>query len=100
MTGTGDATGTLSGRLRSRLLTIVETAMTPDASSSVSLLDALRRRDPIAPELLADRYRSWLQLLARLQVDSQFQGKFDASDLVQQTLLEACRDLPQFRGQT
>jgi RNA polymerase sigma-70 factor, ECF subfamily len=37
-------------------------------------------------------------LLARLQINERFQGKFSESDLVQQTLLEACRDLPQFRG--
>ncbi len=51
-----------------------------------------------APQL--NQYRDWLRLLARLQVDTRFQGKFDASDIVQQTLLEACRDLPKFRGQT
>jgi RNA polymerase sigma-70 factor (ECF subfamily) len=66
----------------------------------LDVVDALRRNDPAARDLLVARYRSWLQLLARLQVESQFQGKFDASDLVQQTLLEACRDLSQFRGQT
>ncbi len=49
---------------------------------------------------MSERYRPWLQLLTRLQGASRFQGKFDASDLVQQTLLEACRDLPGFRGQT
>jgi RNA polymerase sigma-70 factor (ECF subfamily) len=47
-----------------------------------------------------NQYRDWLRLLARLQIDTRFQGKFDASDLVQQTLLEACRDLPKFRGGT
>jgi len=47
-----------------------------------------------------DRYRDWLRLLARLQIDTRLQGKFDASDIVQQTLLEACRDLPKFRGQS
>jgi RNA polymerase sigma-70 factor (ECF subfamily) len=66
----------------------------------LDVVDALRRNDPAARDLLVARYRSWLQLLARLQVESQFQGKFDASDLVQQTLLEACRDLSQFHGQT
>ncbi len=45
-------------------------------------------------------YAPWLQLLARMQIDTRFQGKFAASDIVQQTLLEACRDLPQFRGTT
>ena len=69
-------------------------------ATSLAFLDALRPDDPAAQALLAERYRSWLQLIARLQVDSRFQGKFSASDVVQQTLLEACRDLPKFRGQT
>jgi RNA polymerase sigma-70 factor (ECF subfamily) len=47
-----------------------------------------------------DRYRPWLGLLARLQLDRRFQGKFGESDIVQQTMLEACRALPQFRGRT
>jgi RNA polymerase sigma-70 factor (ECF subfamily) len=47
-----------------------------------------------------ERYRSWLGLLARLQVEPRFRSKFDPSDIVQQTLLEAVRDWPKFRGQT
>jgi RNA polymerase sigma-70 factor, ECF subfamily len=47
-----------------------------------------------------ERYRSWLGLLARLQVEPRFRAKFDASDIVQQTLLEAVRDWPRFRGGT
>jgi RNA polymerase sigma-70 factor (ECF subfamily) len=70
------------------------------SSSPALLLDALRCGDVAAPDLLAGRYRAWLHLLARLQLDGRFRGKFDASDIVQQTLLEACRDLPAFRGQT
>ena len=37
---------------------------------------------------------------ARLQVDVRVRSKFDASDVVQQTLLEAVRDWPKFRGGT
>jgi RNA polymerase sigma-70 factor (ECF subfamily) len=47
-----------------------------------------------------ERHRNWLALLARLQVDRRFRGKFDPSDIVQQTLLEAVRAWPQFRGRT
>jgi RNA polymerase sigma-70 factor, ECF subfamily len=59
--------------------------------------DPVTGRD-IATEL--QRYRSWLALLARLQVDARFRAKFDPSDIVQQTLLEAVRDWPKFRGAT
>ncbi len=57
------------------------------------------RFDPVAPAAL-ERYRSWLGLLARLQVEPQFRAKFDSSDIVQQTMLEAVRDWPKFRGGT
>jgi RNA polymerase sigma-70 factor (ECF subfamily) len=64
------------------------------------LLDALRQGDAEAQGKLLLRYQAWLSLLARLQIDPQLQGKFGASDVVQQTMLEAIRALPQFRGQT
>ncbi len=72
-----------------------------DSTSNLSpLFDALRDGDAAARAKLLARYQSWLQLLARMQIDGRFRGKFDASDIVQQTLLEACRDLPKFRGGT
>ena len=51
-----------------------------------------------APQL--ERHRSWLGLLARLQVEPRCRAKFDPSDIVQQTMLEAVRDWPKFRGGT
>lgn len=43
-------------------------------------------------------YYEYLKLLARLQLPSQFRQKFESSDLVQQTLLNAQKGLKDFRG--
>lgn len=56
-----------------------------------------------APEVLGrllDAFRSYLKLLARLQIDRRLQGKIDASDLVQETFMEANRTFAGFRGST
>lgn len=45
-------------------------------------------------------YRDWLKTLALAQISADLRGRIDPSDLVQQTLCEAVRDLPQHRGQT
>jgi len=45
------------------------------------------------------QYGAWLRTLAHVAIDSQLQGKFSASDVVQQTLMEAWQDWDNFRGQ-
>jgi RNA polymerase sigma-70 factor (ECF subfamily) len=47
-----------------------------------------------------ERYRAYLHLLARLQLDRRLQAKVDASDIVQQTLVRAIHNASEFRGQT
>lgn len=63
-----------------------------------SLLTAFRGGDAEAGNQLLKRYECSLELLARLQIESRFNAKFDPSDVVQQTMLEAVRAFPQFRG--
>ena len=47
-----------------------------------------------------DRYRAYLGLLAKAQLSVALQGQLGASDIVQQTLLQAHRKREQFRGRT
>ena len=47
-----------------------------------------------------DRFRQYLLLLARVRLDPRLKGKLDASDVVQQTLLEAHQGMGQFRGRS
>jgi RNA polymerase sigma-70 factor (ECF subfamily) len=47
-----------------------------------------------------EQFRSYLVLLARIRLDRRLQPKVDASDIVQQSLLEAHQGRHQFRGRT
>src|SRR5262245_53259475 len=47
-----------------------------------------------------ERFRTYLSLLARLQLDPRWGRLLDPSDLVQQTLLRAHRNRDQCRGTT
>jgi len=64
------------------------------------LLRHARTGDGSALGRLLELYRNYLKLLARLQIDRRLQVKLDASDVVQETFLEAHRDFGQFRGTT
>ncbi|MEX0717732.1 MAG: sigma-70 family RNA polymerase sigma factor [Planctomycetaceae bacterium] len=73
----------------------------PGSSSSIpDLLDRARAGDEAARERLFTACRSYVQLVARAQVESWLRAKVDASDLVQQTLMDAHRGFDGFRGGT
>jgi RNA polymerase sigma-70 factor (ECF subfamily) len=51
-----------------------------------------------APALQLERFRSYLRLVAKMGIAGELRGKVDASDVVQQTFLEAHRAQDDFKG--
>jgi RNA polymerase sigma-70 factor (ECF subfamily) len=68
------------------------------AVSIAELIQRARDGDREALGALLDRYRAYLRLLAQRRLDGTTQARVDASDVVQQTFLEAHRDFPAFQG--
>ena len=68
------------------------------AEAASELIRRCRQGEAPAREQLFDRYRHYLQVLARAQIGRHLRTKCDPSDIVQQTLLEAHRDFGEFQG--
>ncbi len=66
----------------------------------IRLLALAQGGDSAALGLLLELYRDYLTLLARLQISRRLQSKVDATDLVQDTFLQAHRHFAGFRGTT
>lgn len=74
--------------------------MTESRHSIPQLLSLARDGDAAAQDELFSKCRSYVGIVARACVEGRLRRKVDASDLVQQTLLEAHRGLKNFRGET
>ncbi|HMP05875.1 MAG TPA: sigma-70 family RNA polymerase sigma factor [Lacipirellulaceae bacterium] len=73
--------------------------MEPTIAWDGSLLLA-KSGDATAVQALLARYRPLLRMMSELQLPELCQRREDASDVVQQTLLDAAKGLPEFRGGT
>jgi RNA polymerase sigma-70 factor (ECF subfamily) len=73
-----------------------------DGKSTIfsTLIEGARRGDAECRDRLFALCRSYLGFAARSQVETWLRRKVDASDLVQETMLEACRDFDRFEGHT
>jgi len=67
-------------------------------SESGHLLSQAQQGSQTAQGALLEKYRTYLQLLSRVEIGRRLQTKVDASDVVQDTFLEAHRNFDNFRG--
>src|SRR5947209_7804048 len=74
--------------------------MTSARPDPEQLLGQARAGNLAALGQLLELYRSYLSLLARLQLGRRLQQKADPADLVQETFLTAYRHFDQFQGTT
>jgi RNA polymerase sigma-70 factor (ECF subfamily) len=75
--------------------------MAPSELPTVAiLLEKARKGDAQSLDRLFAMCRNYVNIMARTQVEGWLRAKVDASDLVQQTLLEAYRDFDRFQGAT
>lgn len=72
----------------------------PGKADPLDLILAARKGQRDALGALLDLYRNYVSLLARTQIDSGLAARVSPSDVVQETMFEACRDFAQFRGQS
>lgn len=64
------------------------------------LLRAAQAGDTAALGQLLESYRSYLMVLARIQIGRRLQGKTEPNDVVQETFMDAHRQFSGFRGST
>jgi RNA polymerase sigma-70 factor (ECF subfamily) len=74
--------------------------MDETAPSTAKRIRLAREGNEAALDALLGAHRNYLRLLAATSLDGRVQGKNDASDVVQETLLKAYREFSGFRGTT
>ncbi len=75
-----------------------EASATSSGDALQRQLEAARNGDAAAMGQVLDACRGYLLAMANRQLDVSLRPKMGASDIVQETLLAAQRNLPQFRG--
>jgi RNA polymerase sigma-70 factor (ECF subfamily) len=68
----------------------------PDSEATRGLLERIRAGERGAFDELFARYQPYLVQFARLRLDARLRGRIDPLDVVQETHLEAFRQLPRF----
>jgi len=68
----------------------------PDSDATHSLLERIEAGESGAIDGLLARHRPWLQYLVQFRLDGRLRSRVDASDVVQETQLDAFRRLPEF----
>ncbi len=69
-------------------------------SSQNRLIDQAKAGDPLALGPLLESYTHQLRFLAEQRLDGKLRNRAGASDIVQETLLQATRDFSDFRGRS
>jgi RNA polymerase sigma-70 factor (ECF subfamily) len=67
-------------------------------AAMISQAKIASERSRVGP--LLDLYRNYLSLIAQGQINTRLRIRVEASDVVQETFLDAHRDFPNFRGTT
>ena len=70
--------------------------MWPDASQTIELLDRAGQGDAEAVNGLLEHHRTALRRMIELRLDRRVQQRVDASDVVQEVLVEASRRLSEY----
>jgi RNA polymerase sigma-70 factor (ECF subfamily) len=84
-------TVSLAGYLLARSLMVLTPPTDPDEMDR--LLRAAARGDQVALQSLLERHRERLRRMVALRLDSRFAARVDASDVVQEALIDATRKL-------